>query len=64
MIDVQTFLGIFVLVGFLIAFGIEWFGGRIKQGVRPGRDFLFTLTGMLSQGIISGAMIGPWQATL
>ena len=58
MIDVQTFLGIFVLVGFLIAFGIEWFGGRIKQGARPGRDFLFTLTGMFSQGIVSGALIG------
>lgn len=58
MLDVQTFLGIFVFVSFLLAFGIEWFSGRIKRGPRPGRDLLFTLTGLMSQGIISGAMIG------
>ena len=56
--DTYTWLGLIVVMTFIPAFGIEWFSGRIKKGPRPGRDFLFTLAGMLSQSILSGALIG------
>ena len=56
--DAQTFLGTFVFGVFILAFAIEWLGGRIGQAPRPGRDLLFTLSGMFSQTVISGAAIG------
>lgn len=56
--ETTTLLGIIVVTGFGLSFGLELAGGRIKNAQRPGRDALFTLFGLLSQGIISGAMIG------
>tara|TARA_R110002049_G_scaffold9747_11_gene48874 strand:- start:686 stop:1543 length:858 start_codon:yes stop_codon:yes gene_type:complete len=56
--DIQILLGITVLAIFLLAFAIELGSGRLRKSPRPGRDALFTLTGLLSQGMIPGALIG------
>lgn len=56
--NIEHWIGIFVASVFAIAFGIELLNGRIQKGPRPGRDFLFTLTGLFSQSFISGALIG------
>jgi sterol desaturase/sphingolipid hydroxylase (fatty acid hydroxylase superfamily) len=55
---IQELLGLAVLGIFFLAFAIELLSGRLRTSPRPGRDVMFTLSGLLSQGIISGAMIG------
>lgn len=60
--DPQQFTGLFVLVVFILAFGIEAISGRIFNSRRPMRDFLFTLAGMMSHVVFSGALIATAAA--
>lgn len=57
-LNINIILGVFVFGVFTLAFGLEWTSGRVQRGPRPLRDILFTLVGLLSQGFISGAVIG------
>jgi len=51
-------LGLVFLGLYLLAFAVEVCSGRLRHSPRPGRDLLFTLTGVLSHVVITGALIG------
>ncbi len=56
--ETMSWVGLIVISVFFFAFAIELVGGRIKSTQRPVRDALFTLFGMMSQGIVAGSFVG------
>lgn len=47
-----------IFSSFLFVYTLEFVTGRIPASPRPGRDALFTLVGLLSQGVLAGAVVG------
>ncbi|MEM9257304.1 MAG: sterol desaturase family protein [Pseudomonadota bacterium] len=58
LMDPMVFSGFFVLAVFIVVFAIEMAAGRVLGSQRPLRDCLFMLTGMLSQSMLSSALVG------
>ncbi|MDB3856339.1 sterol desaturase family protein [Halieaceae bacterium] len=56
--DPLTLLGMVVFGVFSLAFAIELIDGRISKAPRPKRDIAFMFTGIASQSILSGAVVG------
>jgi sterol desaturase/sphingolipid hydroxylase (fatty acid hydroxylase superfamily) len=55
--DPQLFTALFVLLVFILAYGLEFILGRTRASRRPLRDALFTLAGMSSHVVFSSALI-------
>ena len=56
--------GVIVFSSFIGIYGLELIGGRIQASPRPWRDAGFTLVGLLSQSILSSAVVGTLAGLL
>lgn len=62
--EYEKLAGIIVISSFLIFYILELIGGKIQASPRPLRDAGFTLVGLFSQSVLTGALVGTFMAYL